>query len=63
MKRPMAAILVADVVGDSGLMEVDEDGTAQRLAKKSVRKLRSRYCDKILDTSNSMGKNQSSELE
>ncbi len=33
MKRRMAAILVADVVGYSGLMEVDEDGTAQRLAK------------------------------
>jgi adenylate cyclase len=28
----MAAILVADVVGYSGLMEADEDGTAQRLA-------------------------------
>ena len=33
MKRRMAAILVADVVGYSGLMEADEDGTAQRLAK------------------------------
>ena len=32
MKRRMAAILVADVVGYSGLMEADEDGTAQRLA-------------------------------
>ena len=32
MKRRMAAILVADVVGDSGLMEADEDGTARRLA-------------------------------
>ena len=31
MKRRMAAILVADVVGYSGLMEADEDGTAQRL--------------------------------
>jgi class 3 adenylate cyclase len=28
----MAAILVADVVGYSGLMEADEDGTARRLA-------------------------------
>ncbi len=32
MKRRMAAILVADVVGYSGLMEADEDGTVQRLA-------------------------------
>lgn len=32
MKRRMAAILVADIVGYSGLMEADEDGTAQRLA-------------------------------
>ena len=32
MKRRMAAILVADVVGYSGLMEADENGTAQRLA-------------------------------
>ena len=32
MKRRMAAILIADVVGYSGLMEADEDGTAQRLA-------------------------------
>ena len=32
MKRRMAAILVADVVGYSGLMEADEDGTARRLA-------------------------------
>jgi adenylate cyclase len=31
MKRRMAAILVADVVGYSSLMEADEDGTAQRL--------------------------------
>ena len=31
MKRRMAAILIADVVGYSGLMEADEDGTAQRL--------------------------------
>ena len=31
MKRRMAAILVADVVGYSGLMEADEDDTAQRL--------------------------------
>jgi hypothetical protein len=38
MKRRMAAILVADVVGYSGLMEADEDGTAQRLAncRKSI---------------------------
>lgn len=32
MKRRMAAILVADVVGYSGLMEADEAGTARRLA-------------------------------
>src|SRR5579872_6724163 len=32
MKRRMAAIMVADVVGYSGLMEADEDGTARRLA-------------------------------
>jgi len=32
MKRRMAAILVGDVVGYSGLMEADENGTAQRLA-------------------------------
>lgn len=32
MKRRMAAILVADVVGYSGLMEADEDGTARQLA-------------------------------
>jgi adenylate cyclase len=32
MKRRIAAILVADVVGYSGLMEADEDGTARRLA-------------------------------
>ena len=32
MKRRMAAILVADVVGYSGLMEADEDGTAQLLS-------------------------------
>jgi class 3 adenylate cyclase/TolB-like protein/tetratricopeptide (TPR) repeat protein len=32
MKRRMAAILVADVVGFSSLMEADEEGTAQRLA-------------------------------
>ena len=32
MKRRMAAILVADIVGYSGLMEADEEGTAQRLA-------------------------------
>jgi len=32
MKRRIAAILVADVVGYSGLMEADEDGTAERLA-------------------------------
>ena len=32
MKRRMAAIVVADVVGYSGLMEADEDGTARRLA-------------------------------
>ena len=30
MKRRMAAILVADVVGYSGLMEADEDGAATR---------------------------------
>jgi adenylate cyclase len=33
MKRRIAAILVADIVGYSSLMESDEDGTAQRLAK------------------------------
>ena len=32
MKRRMAAILVADVVGYSGLMEADEDGTAELLS-------------------------------
>jgi class 3 adenylate cyclase len=32
MKRRMAAILVADVVGFSGLMEADEEGTARQLA-------------------------------
>ena len=32
MKRRMAAILVADIVGYSALMEADEDGTARRLA-------------------------------
>lgn len=32
MKRRMAAILVADIVGYSALMEADEEGTAQRLA-------------------------------
>lgn len=32
MKRRLAAILVADVVGYSSLMEADEDGTAARLA-------------------------------
>lgn len=32
MKRRLAAILVADVVGYSGLMERDEEGTAARLA-------------------------------
>ena len=32
MKRRMAAILVADVVGYSGLMEADEDGTARQFA-------------------------------
>ena len=32
MKRKMAAILVADVVGYSGLMAADEEGTARRLA-------------------------------
>ena len=32
MKRRMAAILVADIVGFSSLMEADEDGTALRLA-------------------------------
>jgi adenylate cyclase len=32
MKRRLAAILVADVVGYSGLMEADEEGTAQRVA-------------------------------
>jgi len=32
MKRRIAAILVADIVGYSSLMESDEDGTAQRLA-------------------------------
>lgn len=32
MKRRMAAILVADIVGYSGLMEADEEGTARRLA-------------------------------
>lgn len=33
MKRRIAAILVADVVGYSALMEADEEGTARRLAK------------------------------
>ncbi len=33
MKRRIAAILVADIVGYSGLMETDEDGTAERLAR------------------------------
>ena len=33
MKRRIAAILVADIVGYSGLMEADEEGTAQRLTK------------------------------
>ena len=32
MKRRIAAILVADIVGYSSLMESDEDGTAERLA-------------------------------
>ena len=32
MKRRLATILVADVVGYSGLMEADEEGTASRLA-------------------------------
>ncbi len=32
MKRRLAAILVADVVGYSSLMEADEEGTAERLA-------------------------------
>ena len=32
MKRRLAAILVADVVGYSGLMERDEEGTAKRMA-------------------------------
>jgi adenylate cyclase len=32
MKRRMAAILVADVVGYTGLMEADEDGTIRRIA-------------------------------
>ena len=32
MKRRLAAILVADIVGYSGLMEADEDDTARRLA-------------------------------
>jgi class 3 adenylate cyclase/TolB-like protein len=32
MKRRLAAILVADVAGYSGLMEADEEGTARRLA-------------------------------
>jgi adenylate cyclase len=32
MKRRLAAILVADVVGYSSLMEADEEGTAQRMA-------------------------------
>ena len=32
MKRRLAAILVADVVGYSSLMEADEEGTAARLA-------------------------------
>jgi adenylate cyclase len=32
MKRRMAAILVADVVGYSSMMEADEEGVAQRLA-------------------------------
>jgi adenylate cyclase len=31
MQRRMAAIMVADVVGFSGLMEADEEGTARRL--------------------------------
>ena len=39
MKRRMAAILVADVVGYSGLMEADENGTAQRLSN----------CRKLID--------------
>ncbi len=33
MKRRIAAILVADIVGYSSLMESDEDGTAERLAR------------------------------
>lgn len=32
MKRRLAAILVGDVVGYSGLMEADEEGTASRMA-------------------------------
>jgi class 3 adenylate cyclase/Tfp pilus assembly protein PilF len=32
MKRRLAAILVADVAGYSRLMEIDEEGTAQRMA-------------------------------
>ena len=32
MKRRLAAILVGDIVGFSGLMEADEEGTARRLA-------------------------------
>jgi TolB-like protein len=32
MKRRLAAILVADIVGFSGMMEADEDGTARQLA-------------------------------
>jgi len=32
MKRRLAAILVADVVGYSSLMEADEEGTAERMA-------------------------------
>ena len=33
MKRRLATILVADVVGYSGLMETDEEGTAARMIK------------------------------
>ena len=32
MKRRLAAIIVADVVGFSSMMEADEEGTAARMA-------------------------------
>jgi adenylate cyclase len=40
MKRRIAAILVADIVGFSSLMEADEEGTAERLA----------VCRSLIDT-------------